>query len=82
MIAGRSAREPDGRAVPYARPMSTTPPTESPQRRLLIMAAPSPGKLPKDMSDDDRRAWARSIVEQMAVAYREGAGAASGRSEG
>ena len=46
--------------------MSTTPPEEPPQRRLLAMAAPPAGTRLKDMSNEERRAWARSIAEQMA----------------
>ena len=37
-----------------------------PERRLLVMAAPP--KRPDEMSDDERRDWARSIVEQMGLA--------------
>ena len=49
--------------------MSTTPP-EPPQRRLLVMAAPPAGKRVKDMSDEERQAWADQIFDAMAGAYR------------
>jgi hypothetical protein len=52
--------------------VSTTPPTKPAERRLLVLAAPPPGKLPKDMSDDERRAWAKAIFDAMALAYRAG----------
>ena len=56
--------------------MSTTPPTEPSQRRLLVMAAPP--KPVNEMTDAEVDAWAHEISDAMADAYLTAKHAARG----